>query len=65
VREKKRTEGKNRRNPDADENPVQPAVRIIASIEIDSYAEQETCEGSEQERSFEYYFRLHGLKVTL
>jgi len=46
VSEKKRTEGKNRRNPDADKNSVQPAVRIIASIEIDTYAKQETCKGS-------------------
>jgi len=45
--EQKRTEGKNRRYPDPDENPVQPAVHIIASIEIDTYAKQETCKGSE------------------
>jgi len=59
MSKKECSEGKNRRHPDADEDAVQSAVCVVASVEIDDDAQQETGERRDQQSALQDDFRFH------
>ena len=63
MSKQERTEGKDRWHPDADEDAVQSAVCVVASVEIDDDAQQETGERRDQQSALQDEFRFHNVHL--
>ena len=59
MSKQERTEGKDRWHPDADEDAVQSAVCVVASVEIDNDAQQKAGERRNQQSALQDEFRFH------